>query len=274
MIKFKKSSMQILFIVALGLLPTAYSVYTFLQDQKKDKLAAEQNAEIIRLNKDLIAEQKKSNQALEDAKAIQDDLIAEQKKANKALEEAKAAQQAMIDYTTGGDSFPYIQLTDWAGNIGTVTLVNSNPANHSINPLRNLDVNIYDLRKFVNLLEVEKKSARDVRNESNLLRAYTPWLSPHTATEIGQIDVGEFIGGERKFNATIEASGKFYSEQIVIRKKLGQFYFGICLRDVDNNTLKITYQPGFLDEGELQYNFSVKTYGRFSADESGNLIAK
>jgi predicted transcriptional regulator len=206
--------------------------------------------------------------------SLKEDLVIAQKRTIEEMEKASNAQKQVIDYTTGGDSFPYIFITDWVGNLGTVYIVNTNSKNHSKNPLQNLNISIIDARVFVDLLYVQMKSPRDIRYESTVLAISIDWLSPHASNEIGKIDIGEFVGGERKYNAFIEANGKKYSEQIVIRKKLGKFFFGISLRDANNVPIRITYQPGFLDSGEEQYNFPIRTFGKFTHDESGNLVAQ
>jgi hypothetical protein len=244
--EFIKNWFEVIFIVIAGTLATGYSVFQVIRDKRKDIEIAEREKLIDQRNDELKKETQKANEA----------------------------QQRMIDYTTGGNSFPFVQISDWVGNVGVVSLVNTNPNNHSINPLQNISVSIYSLQKYTTLKEVEKKPAREIRNESRVFLGSVAWLSPHTATEVGTLDLGDFLGGERKFNAIIEANGKIYLEQIVIRKKLDKLYFGICLRDANEKFLKTIYQLGFLDKGEDQIKFHSITLGKFISDENGNLLAK
>ncbi len=258
-------------LVIVGGFLNAYFSYKQSLDSQIQTDRVDSNVQSV--GSDVKSLNQKISQQEKQIEELKEDLLLAQKKTIEEMEKANLAQKQMIDYTTGGDSFPYLHVTDWVGNVGTVSIINTNPKNRSINPLQNLVINIIDVSIFIDLLHVQKKTPREVRDKSTVLRTTLNWLSPHTASEIGQIDLGEFYGGERKFNATIEANGKFYSEQIVIRKKHGELFFGISLADVNNVPLRVTYQPGFLDSDEKMYNFSKSTFGKFTLDEKGNLLA-
>lgn len=261
-------------IAITGTARSAYFVYKEGQDSQKqadriDNTVQSTDSRVKSLNEQ-ISQQEKQIESLKEG------LLLAQQKTIEEMEKASLAQKQMIDYTTGGDSFPYVYFSDWVGQIGTVVIVNTNPKNHSRNPLQKITVSIINSSVFLNLLSVEKKTPREIRYESTVLRTTLDWLSPHTSSEVGTIDVGDYSGGggEKKFNIIIEANGKHYFEQIVVRKKFGKFYFGLSLRDSENKTLRITYQPGFLDINEDQYNFPNRIFGKFNVDESGNLVAR
>lgn len=259
-------------IALIGGFVSAYFAYKEGQTSQKqsdriDNTVQNTDSRVKSLTEKTIAQERK-------IVSLGEELAKANKRTIEEMEKANLAQRQMIDYTTGGDSFPYLHISDWADNKGTVYIVNSNSRNHSFNPLQHVTVYIIRLSVFSDLLLVQKKTPKEIRDESTVLKMTINWLSPHSSIDIGQIDLGEFEGGERKFNAFIEANGRYYAEQIVIRKKLGKFYCGFSLREGNDKIIRTSYQPGFLDIDEKEGRFYSKTIGRFVSDENGNLTVQ
>lgn len=164
------------------------------------------------------------------------------------------AQEELLKYTIGGDSYCAIVVGDFSNDECIMKVGNLGKY-----PMYDVDFSIVDIDL---LIKAEK--------ENTVAQHYSE-IWKHVKIGNIQAGSGQIIGtlplnnsNERRVNIFFTARNGSFSQQVVLRKKDGNWYTAWNLVDNKGKELEKRMSKGFLNQDEPDYHFSEKPIGEMT----------